>query len=155
MRLDGRVEDSADSQGRAAAEALFADVERAHRAEDVDAYLSFFDEDAVWVTSRGVCYRGRPDLGDYLHRAIPGGLGDGTVRYVVESIHSIGPNSALVVVDQTYTNRDGEPRDEHARHTHTYVVSLRDHYSRILAGQNTVRVATDTLGRPSKIGGSS
>ncbi len=44
-------------------------------------------------------------------------------------------------MDQTYTNRDGEPRDEHAWHTHTYVVSLRDHHSRILAGQNTVRVA--------------
>ena len=133
--------DSADSQDRAAAEALFAEVERAHRAEDVDAYLGFFDQDAVWVTSLGVCYRGRSDLGDYLYQAIPGGMADGSVRYVVESIHAIGLHTSLVVVDQTYTNWEGEPRDERARHTHTYVVSLVDDHSRILAGQNTVRVA--------------
>jgi len=56
-----------------AVENLFRGVERAHRAEDVDAYLSFFDPDSVWVTGRGVCYRGRDALGGYLRGAIPGG----------------------------------------------------------------------------------
>jgi hypothetical protein len=32
-----------------AAEELFRDVERAYRAEDVDAYLSFIDTYTVWV----------------------------------------------------------------------------------------------------------
>jgi hypothetical protein len=53
---------------------------RAHRAEDVDAYVAFFDTGTVWVTGRGVCYRGRDALGDYLRDAIPGGLGGGSVR---------------------------------------------------------------------------
>jgi uncharacterized protein (TIGR02246 family) len=54
-----------------AAETLFTAVERAHRAEDVDAYILFFHADAVWVTSRGVCYRGRDRLAEYLRSRSP------------------------------------------------------------------------------------
>lgn len=124
-----------------AARAFFAALEKAHQAEDAGTYAGFFDADAVWVTGRGVCVRGRDRLTEYLRGAIPGGLSDGSVRYVVESAHLIGSDLGVVIVDQTYTNADGEPRDEHAQHTHTYVVSFTSKRPRILAGQKTVRAA--------------
>jgi uncharacterized protein (TIGR02246 family) len=124
-----------------AAEALFTLLERAHQAEDVDAYAAIFDPDAVWVTGRGVCYRGRDRLAEYLRGAIPGGLGDGSVRYIVELVHPVRPDLAMIVVAQTYLNADGDPRDERARHTHSYLVSFAGGQTCILAGQNTVRVA--------------
>lgn len=70
-----------------------------------------------------------------------GSLDAGSVTYLVESVHSISPRLAVVIVDQTYTDRDGNPRDERARHTHTYVISFLERNTRILAGQNTVRTA--------------
>jgi uncharacterized protein (TIGR02246 family) len=121
---------------------FFAAFAAAHAREDVETYLSCFGEEAVWVTSRGVCYRGRDALAEYLRRVIPGGLGAGSVRYVVESVHPLGPATRLVVVEQTYLDSAGDTRDERARHTHTYVVTGGTGEAknlRIAAGQNTVR----------------
>jgi hypothetical protein len=54
-----------------AAEELFLDVERAYRAEDEDAYLSFIDTYMVWVgRGRHLLSRARR-VGDYLRGAIP------------------------------------------------------------------------------------
>jgi uncharacterized protein (TIGR02246 family) len=122
--------------------AFFAAFAAAHAREDVETYLNCFAEEAVWVTSRGVCYRGRDALGQYLRRVIPGGLGAGDVRYVVESVHPLGPATRLVVVEQTYLDGAGDLRDDRACHAHTYVVTggigeVDD--LRIAAGQNTVR----------------
>lgn len=122
--------------------AFFAAFAAAHAQEDVEAYLQHFDEDAVWVTSRGVCYRGRDALGEYLRRVIPGGLGAGSVRYVVESIHHLASGTRLAVVEQTYLDNAGGPRDERACHTHSYVLvggTATAGELRIAAGQNTVR----------------
>jgi uncharacterized protein (TIGR02246 family) len=138
--LARRVIETTVGQSRAA-EALFSAVERAHQAEDVGTYVLFFDSEIVWVTGRGVCYRGRDQLAEYLRGAIPGGLGEGSVHYIVESVHPISADQAVVIVDQTYTNADGNPRDEGARHTHSYVVSFAARQPCILAGQNTVRAA--------------
>lgn len=102
---------------------FFEGFAAAHAREDVEAYVGFFTDDTVWVTSRGVCYRGREELGAYLREVIPGGLGDGTVHYVVESVHPIGPATRLAVVAQTYLDHEGAPRDERAAHTHTYVLT--------------------------------
>ena len=140
MCLARRVIESAVDQARAA-EALFTAVERAHQAEDVDAYVSFFGSDAVWVTGRGVCYRGRHQVAEYLRAAIAGGLGAGSLHYIVESVHPISADHVVVIVDQTYTDADGKPRDDQARHTHSYVVSFAARQPCILAGQNTVRAA--------------
>jgi uncharacterized protein (TIGR02246 family) len=118
---------------------FFASFADAHAREDVTAYLQFFAPDTVWVTSRGVCYRGREELGAYLSKVLPGGLGSGTVRYTVESVHPAVPGARLVVVDQTYLDADGHPRDGHARHTHLYVVVNSGKSLLIAAGQNTVR----------------
>jgi hypothetical protein len=59
---------------------------------------------------------------------------------VVESVHPIGSGLMVVIVDQTYTGRDGAPRDARARHTHTYVVAFHAQQLSIVAGQNTVRM---------------
>jgi uncharacterized protein (TIGR02246 family) len=110
-----------------------------HQQEDVDACLAVFGPVAVWVTSRGECFRDRAALGEYLREVIAGGLGDGSVVYRVESVHAVSEHAAAVVVEQTYVGGDGEPRDAEARHTHTYVVAERDGEWLIVAGQNTVR----------------
>lgn len=34
-------------------------LEAAHRQEDVESYVELWREDAIWVTSRGVCVQGR------------------------------------------------------------------------------------------------
>ncbi len=126
---------------QSSAVAFFAEVEAAHRAEDVETYIGFFAPETVWVTSRGACYRGRRALGDYLRGAIPGGLGDGSVSYRVESTHQLAPGVTLVVLEQVYLDVQGRPRDARARHTQTYAVTLGDAAPQILAGQNTVNVA--------------
>jgi uncharacterized protein (TIGR02246 family) len=118
---------------------FFASFADAHAREDVTTYLQFFAPDTVWVTSRGVCYRSRDALGGYLAEVIPGGLGSGTVRYTVESVHPVVPGARLVVVEQTYLDSGGRPRDEHASHTQTYLVVEHEEGLRIAAGQNTVR----------------
>lgn len=110
-----------------------------HRREDVAAYLAVFDPAAAWVTSQGTCFRDRATLGEYLRQVIPGGLGDGSVTYRVESVHAVSGHAAAAVVEQTYLGADGEPRAAEARHTHTYVLAERDGRWRIVAGQNTVR----------------
>lgn len=121
----------------AAVRQVIEELAGGHRREDVDAYVAVFDPETVWVTSRGACFRGRATLGDYLRQVIPGGLGDGSVTYRVESVHPISANAVAAVVEQTYLRPDGEPRDADARHTHTYVVAERDGRWRIVAGQNT------------------
>ena len=118
---------------------FFASFADAHAREDVTTYLQFFAPDTVWVTSRGACYRGRDALGAYLDKVLPGGLGSGTVRYTVESVHSVVPGARLVVVEQTYLDNTGHPRDERASHTHLYLVVDHEEGLRIAAGQNTVR----------------
>jgi len=118
---------------------FFASFADAHVREDVTTYMQFFAPDTVWVTSRGVCYRGRDALGAYLGKVVPGGLGSGTVRYTVESVHPVVPGARLVVVEQTYLDSAGNPLDEHASHTHLYLVVDHEEGLRIAAGQNTVR----------------
>ena len=94
---------------------FFAGLEAAHAREDMDGYLEHFARDTVWVTSRGVCYRGRDALGDYLRSVIPGGLGE-ALRFVVESVHVISPDIRIVVVQQTYVDGEGDRRDARASH---------------------------------------
>lgn len=118
---------------------FFAQFERAHRREDVDSYLRVFTPDTVWVTSRGACLRGRATLGEYLHRVIPGGLAGGSVDYVVESVQMINPATVLAVIEQTYLDAAGHPRDGNAGHTHLYVLTSERGNWQIAAGQNTVR----------------
>jgi uncharacterized protein (TIGR02246 family) len=118
---------------------LFADVEAAHRAEDVDGYLSSFADDAVWVTSRGRVLRGRVALDRYLRQVLPGGLGEGSVTYVVESVHDIGPDVVVALIEQTYVDHAGRARDADARHTHSYVLRRTRQRWYVVAGQNTVR----------------
>jgi uncharacterized protein (TIGR02246 family) len=133
------VPERADSDGAADVTGFFAAVEQAHANEDVAAYLSFFDANAVWVTSRGVVYRGIEALGGYLRAVIPGGLAAGSVSYVVESVHLLSPGARVVIVAQTYLDARGRARDESAAHTHTYVLTGVGESIRIVAGQNTVR----------------
>lgn len=101
--------------------------------------MRFFTRDTVWVTSRGVCFEARQALGDYLRQVIPGGPAGGSVEYVGESVHEISPGTAVAVIDQTYLDKLGQPRDFDARHTHMYVLTQTGGDWRTAAGQNTVR----------------
>ena len=117
---------------------LIAQLEVAHRAEDVRAYVDLFRHDAVWVTGRGICFRGRPALEEYLHGVMPGGLEGGSVDYRIESVTALSPEVGVVVVDQVYVDHAGQPKPT-GRHTHTYVIVSTVDGARIAAGQNTAR----------------
>lgn len=58
---------------------------------------------------------------------------------VVESVQMINPATVLAVIEQTYLDAAGHPRDGNAGHTHLYVLTGERGDWQIAAGQNTVR----------------
>ena len=62
----------ASSETLADVRAFFAAFEAAPVHEDVEDHIRHFSLVTVWVTSRGVCHRGRDSLADSLRAAIPG-----------------------------------------------------------------------------------
>jgi hypothetical protein len=77
---------------------------------------------------------------------IPKGLGAGTVRYLVESIHVIAPDIRLVVLEQIHFDVKSEPRDARASHTQTYLISDEQDKLRIADAQSAVQVSPDEAG---------
>jgi hypothetical protein len=61
------------------------------------------------------------------------------VPYVVESAHPIVSGLMVVIVDQSYTDRVGEPRVERAKAYPHLCRLVPGEAARIVAGQNTVR----------------
>ena len=117
---------------------FFASFADAHAREDVTTYLQFLAPDTVWVTSRGVCYRGRDALGAYRvgsSRAASARAPCGTrSNRSTPWFQGHGWSSSS---RPTWTARGA--RDEHASHTHLYLVVDHEEGLRIAAGQNTVR----------------
>lgn len=118
--------------GRSVAEALAG----AHLREDVETYVSLFAAGATWITSRGVLFKGRDDLRDYLGRVMPGGLAGGSVSYRLAETIAAG-DAVVVVIDQEYRDAGGELKADGGRHRHTYVVTATEDGWEIVAGQNT------------------
>ena len=56
---------------------------------------------------------------------------------MIESVYSIGHDTRLVVLEQSFFDAEGKPRDARANHTHTYLIT--DDRC-IAASRNIVRV---------------
>ncbi len=115
---------------------LVAALERTQRQEDVDGFLSLFDPDAVWVTGTGRRLIGLEAISAFTWKVLPGGMGGGSVNYLVEHIAFITPDVALTGVRQQYTNAAGSPLDD-ATGCPSYVWRRSGNTWRIVAGQNT------------------
>lgn len=113
----------------------------AHARGDIGAHISSFATDVVWVTSHGVICRGREALAAHLHHIAADGPPPGSVRYSVEFIQDLAPDTQLVVVAQLYlpTGRQPQNGPVPASHIHSYVLAGIDDELRITAGQSTIR----------------
>jgi uncharacterized protein (TIGR02246 family) len=115
--------------------ARVAELEDAQRAEDVDAFLRLFDDDAVWVTSGGKRLIGLSVIAEFTRAVLPGAMADGSVTYDVEHVAMITPDVALTGVRQTYVDLDGTPT---GRGLPSYVWTRGSEGDwRIVVGQNT------------------
>ena len=115
---------------------LVAVLERSQREEDVDGFLALFDEAAVWVTGGGRRLIGFDAISAFTREVLPGGMGGGSVDYVVERVRLITPDVALTGVRQQYTDRDGRAVAD-GRGNPTYIWLRTGDTWKIVAGQNT------------------
>ena len=116
--------------------ALVATLENTQRHEDVEGFLSLFDESAVWVTGGGRRLVGLSAIDAFTRAVLPGGMAGGSVNYVVEHISFVTPDVALTAVRQQYTDRAGEPLDD-AAGSPSYVWRRSGETWKVVAGQNT------------------
>lgn len=120
---------------------LVAFIEHVQRTENVEAFLSLFDPDAVWVNGAGSRLVGLDVIADFTRQVLPGAMADGSVTYDVDHIRFITPDIALTGVNQEYTDPDGTPLEPRSLGRPTYVWSRYRDSWRIVAGQNTTYVA--------------
>ncbi|WP_198955466.1 SgcJ/EcaC family oxidoreductase [Frankia sp. CcI49] len=125
--------------------ARVAELERAQRAEDVEATLALFDENAVWVTGGGVRLIGYDAISAFTRQVLPGAFaGDLSVRYDVEHLSFITPDVVLTGVNQEYLTADGRPLSPPQVGRPSYVWRRRDGQWFIAVGQNTTAPASTT-----------
>lgn len=116
--------------------ALVATLEDTQRHEDVEGFLSLFDESAVWVTGGGRRLIGLTAIDAFTRAVLPGGMDGGSVNYVVEHVSFVTPDVALTAVRQQYTDRAGEPIDG-AAGSPSYLWRRSGQTWTMVAGQNT------------------
>ncbi|MFI6576097.1 SgcJ/EcaC family oxidoreductase [Nocardiopsis sp. NPDC050513] len=117
--------------------AVVAEVERAQREEDVDAFVALFREDAIWTTAHGRRLFGRQEIAEFTRKVLPGAMRDLLPRYEVEHVQFIRPDVAAVKVRQRYLTRDGDPAPDEPEGTPLYVMSEEDGRWTLTAAQNT------------------
>jgi uncharacterized protein (TIGR02246 family) len=116
--------------------ALVATLEDTQRHEDVEGFLSLFDESAVWVTGGGRRLVGLTAIDAFTRAVLPGGMAGGSVNYVVEHVSFFTPDVALTAVRQQYTDHAGKPLDD-AAGSPSYVWRRTGGAWKMVAGQNT------------------
>lgn len=132
----GRVPQAVVEQLLSRVEAL----EQSQRNEDVDAFVSLFADDAVWVTGSGVRLLGKDEIAQFTRRVLPGAFAGSTdtVKYRLRHISELGPGVYLTGVDQIYVRRDSDPRDETPAGRPTYIWHQDPDGSWLMvSGQNT------------------
>ncbi|TWD74844.1 uncharacterized protein (TIGR02246 family) [Kribbella amoyensis] len=136
MDITGQIPSQADVD---AIEELVAQVEKAQRAEDVDAFIGLFRADALWVTGHGKGLYGRATIEEFTRRVLPGATQHATATYVPDHLLFVRSDIAVVNVNQTYTpaGEDPAPVDQG---TPVYLLAKDAGRWRIAAAQNTVVV---------------
>ncbi|WP_330178887.1 SgcJ/EcaC family oxidoreductase [Nocardia sp. NBC_01503] len=92
----------------AAIHAVVAEVAKAQRAEDADAFLALFHPDAIWTTGGGKFLNGLDEISEFTRAVLPGATKDGYATYEPFFIRFIRPDVAAVKVRQQYVTHAGE-----------------------------------------------
>ena len=135
IEISGQVPSQADVE---AVLALVAAVEVAQQTEDVDGFIALFRKDALWVTGHGKRLYGRDTIHEFTRRVLPGATKDSYATYTPDHLLFVRPDIAVVNVNQTYIQRDGETPDDHG--SPVYFLAKDDNHWQIAAAQNTVVV---------------
>jgi uncharacterized protein (TIGR02246 family) len=121
---------------------VVAELERAQNAEDVDAFVALFREDAIWTTGGGRLLVGRDAIADFTRTVLPGAMRESTSSYVPVHVLFLRPDVAAVKVRQVVTGLDGSTSgDEAYEGSPMYVMTKEDGRWLLTANQNTVVVS--------------
>ncbi|WP_067574283.1 SgcJ/EcaC family oxidoreductase [Nocardia acidivorans] len=96
----------------AAIHAVVAEVAKAQRAEDADAFLALFHPEAIWTTGGGKFLNGLEEIAEFTRAVLPGATKDGYATYEPFLIRFIRPDVAAVKVRQQYFTHAGELTSE-------------------------------------------
>lgn len=116
---------------------LVSELERTQLTEDVEAFLSLFENDAVWVTAGGARLIGKAAIAAFTKKVLPGAFADGRVRHEVEHVSLITDDVALTSVNQECLTAGGESLTPSRRGKPTYVWHRHAERWLIASGQNT------------------
>ncbi|UYM04866.1 SgcJ/EcaC family oxidoreductase [Solicola gregarius] len=115
---------------------LVADFEHAQQNERVDDFVALFGENPVWTTGHGKRLDGLEEIASFTAKVLPGAMREATQRYDVARIAFIGPDVAIVNVEQTPITHDGRVI-EGAPTGRPFWVLAQDTEWRIVGAQNT------------------
>ncbi|MBW5485989.1 SgcJ/EcaC family oxidoreductase [Streptomyces bambusae] len=125
---------SAHDADIAAIHQVVAEVEKAQRAKDPDAFLALFHPDALWTTAHGKVLIGLDAISAFTRQVLPAASWDGSVSYEAVHIQFLRPDVAAVKVRQLYRGSDGSVESEGAP---LYVMTKQDGRWLLTACQNT------------------
>ncbi|RSS83376.1 SgcJ/EcaC family oxidoreductase [Streptomyces sp. WAC06614] len=121
----------------AALHQVVAEVEKAQRAKDPDAFLALFHPDALWTTTHGKVLVGLDAVSAFTRQVLPAASWTGQVTYEAAHIQFLRPDVAAVKVRQVYHAPEGSS-DEDSEGTPLYVMTKQDDGRWLLTvGQNT------------------
>ncbi len=123
---------SADLQ---AIEHVIATIEHSQVNELPEEFLSLFRPDAIWTTAHGKLLTGLEEIAAFTHRALPGSMANGSVRYELIDVLFIRPDVAAVKARGQYLTLDGEPTGNPT--SPLYVMAKEDGRWLLTANQNT------------------
>lgn len=123
---------SADLQ---AIERVIATIEHSQVNELPDEFLSLFRSDAIWTTAHGKLLTGLEEIAAFTHKALPGSMANGSVRYELVNVLFIRPDVAAVKARGQYLTLDGEPTGNPT--SPLYVMAKEEGRWLLTANQNT------------------
>ncbi|MFI6940213.1 SgcJ/EcaC family oxidoreductase [Streptomyces sp. NPDC050418] len=129
---------TASSADLKAIEQVIATLEHSQVTEDVEEFLGLFRADAIWTTAHGKLLTGLDEITAFTHRALPGAMANGSVRYELVDVLFIRPDVAAVKARGQYLTLDGEPTGNPT--SPLYVMAKEDGRWLLTANQNTVQL---------------
>ncbi len=118
-----------------AIEQVVATIEHSQVHELPDEFLRLFRSDAIWTTAHGKLLTGLDEIAAFTHRALPGSMANGSVRYELVDVLFIRPDVAAVKARGQYLTSDGEPTGNPT--SPLYVMAKEDGRWLLTANQNT------------------
>ncbi|NGO78253.1 SgcJ/EcaC family oxidoreductase [Streptomyces sp. YC504] len=118
-----------------AIEEVIATIEHSQVNELPEEFLSLFRADAIWTTAHGKVLWGLDEIAEFTHKALPGAMANGSVRYELVDVLFIRPDVAAAKARGQYLTLDGEPTGNPT--SPLYVMTKEDGRWLLTANQNT------------------